>query len=263
MLTRSEIRSHISREKKRLATRLTSRHPLYCYFWRDIPFYVGRATGDRRPFSHLLEKADGSRKTTFIRTMLLGNKLPDVVLMYQTDSFEKICEMESFLIRFFGRVDYNDNGLYNTLLNHSKGGKAGGRTGPKHTAESREKIAAAKRGVKRGPLTAEWSRNMGHSRRGERNGMYGKVHPEKGRRNPNHPNLKTWTLVDPAGQLHTTTSLKAFCRDTFGSYGQATGLRKSLTTGEPIKRGVCQGWRVVGRQMCEKLPLHGLPDKRN
>lgn len=47
-------------------------------------------------------------------------------------------------------------------------------TGKKRTAETKQKIASSKIGVKRMAFSLEWRRNMGCP--GERNGMYGKHH---------------------------------------------------------------------------------------
>jgi group I intron endonuclease len=108
----------------------------------DQVFYIGISTNMRRPFER-------DKRSDHWRSIV--NKYGfDVQIIVQDVSWEEAKSWETYLIRLLGRKDFNQG----HLVNKTDGGEGmlgnGGVNNPwygrKHTAETKAKIAAARKG---------------------------------------------------------------------------------------------------------------------
>lgn len=109
----------------------------------NIPFYVGKGTGDRAN-SHLkkYDNHNNYKKNKIISIRKQGLE-PIVNIIFECDSEGEAWQREIEEISKYGRKNIDDNGI---LTNRSKGG-AGGDTSMCFTDETRKKLKAKSTGI--------------------------------------------------------------------------------------------------------------------
>ena len=113
------------------------KHYVYGHFKpsETIPFYIGKGVGNR---AH-------SPKSRSIQWKNITNKYGlEVKILYDGLTNEQAIEYERRLIKEYGRLDLGTG----NLINHTDGGE-GGSFGRIFTEQTRRKISASKKGVKR------------------------------------------------------------------------------------------------------------------
>lgn len=142
---------------------LTEKIQIYQHIRLDTNeiFYIGIGI-NRRPFT----KSNRNKHWNNIVSKY-GYR---VEIITTCDSWEEACQIEKYLIKYYGRRDLG----FGSLVNMTDGGD--GMLGFNHSEETKEKLREANLGIKR---TEETKLKIGESIKGENHPMYGRKHSEE------------------------------------------------------------------------------------
>lgn len=155
----------------------------YVYIYKDpittIPFYVGKGKGDRYTY-HLKETKENyknKRKYDKIQSILNQNLKPIIEFHSYYDDEDHAYDAEEILIKKYGRIDLDENGILTNIAMNSKPSSATlkGKTweeiyGVKGVKIRREKASKALKGRIQ---TEEWKRKNSESKKGK---TYEEIH---------------------------------------------------------------------------------------
>lgn len=144
----------------------------------DIPFYVGKGSGDRY-LKHLYENYNNTEnKKKYAVIVGLHNKgiEPAINIVKYFDDEVEAYEYEESLIRYYGRRDIDDNGVLTNICSDNRPPSAKGRsnTPSKETRQIWSKQRKGKPSPHKGKKRPELQ--------GNNNGFYGKEHSEETRK---------------------------------------------------------------------------------
>lgn len=108
--------------------------------------------------------------------------------------------------------------------------------GHQHSEETKKKIAIANTGIHVGKIVSEETREkLSKARKGKPCPMRGKKHKPESIEKMKWAQVKTYTLIDPAGAFHTMTNLKDFCERMNLNYSSIHQVAAG-------RRNGCNGW---------------------
>ncbi len=143
---------------------------------RNIPRYIGFGHGNRA-YSHLIK----THNKTFAGWLnnLKNKSLSPIIIKENVKSKAEAKLLEIFWISIYGRVDKNTG----CLFNHTDGGVGGIGRIYNHSAETKAKMSATRKGKQTWIVgkthTEETKQQMKESRKGSGNSFYGKTHSEE------------------------------------------------------------------------------------
>ena len=110
-----------------------------------LPFYIGKGKNNRAKDHLFLRKNDSynKRKKGIIKKLLNENLKIDIEYYFKNLSNKKACQKEKELIKKYGRIGFEEDGI---LTNLTKGGE-GGDTSMFFTEETRKKLKENSSGV--------------------------------------------------------------------------------------------------------------------
>lgn len=156
----------------------------------DQPFYIGKGQG-KRAFVHATENCKYNRfKNNIIDAIRKKGLEHGVIILREFTDEQEAFNFEIETIAKYGRRKLDEGGI---LANRTLGGE--GSTGYKFTEDQRKNISSSRIGAKdsddtrkkksesaKKPKSAEHAKNISKSKTGEKNPMYGKDSPFKGKR---------------------------------------------------------------------------------
>lgn len=143
-------------------------------------FYIGKGSGDRcyRHLKETTENTDNVRKHKRICQIVSDGLRPVITIIKDGLCENSAYEMEERLIRHYGRLGLDDDGV---LLNICVNNRPPDNTGRRHSEETRKKLRDAKRGNKNPMFGKETSEETKAKLReklgGENNPFFRKQHP--------------------------------------------------------------------------------------
>lgn len=228
----------------------------YVYYDPDsnLPFYVGKGK-DKRDISHL-KCTHNKRLSRKIEQLKNDGKIPSIIRVVENVSNEVAIKTEIELIRKWGRLGLDENGV---LMNYTLGGE--GALGRRRSKESIEKGASKQRGIPR-PHTRrvisiatkeamnrpEMKAYISSKRKGiacpEETKKKLSIFFKEARKGANNPAAKTWMVVSPNGTSTVTSDLRGFCQINSISY---VGLKSSYRANRPAQAGKSKGWQLFAQ----------------
>jgi len=226
----------------------------------NLPFYVGKGKDDRVYF-HLSEKSraksDNERKFNKIQKIKKDGYNPEVKIVKYFDNEEDAYDYEENLIKKYGRIRYEENGILTNICESSRPPKLQGRTyqeiyGDKWEEQIQKRLKTKEERGNYGGVrnhTEETKRKISAKVSGKNNPSYGIPCSEEKKRKISDkakqryskgflsPSAKRWKLVSPEGQEYTIVGeLKKFCKLHNISYATMSAAVKYNRTG-PRRNG--------------------------
>jgi len=225
----------------------------------NLPFYVGKGKNDRVYF-HLSEKSraksDNERKFNKIQKIRECGYEPEIKIVKYFDNEDDAYLYEEELIKKYGRIRYDENGILTNICESSRPPKLKGRTykeiyGDKWEEQIEKRKTAQINVGGYGPKkhTEETKRKISEKVAGKNNPSYGIPCSEERKRKISErakerfangflsPSAKTWKLISPCGEEFIITGkLKEFCKLHNISYATMCASIKYNRTG-PRKNG--------------------------
>lgn len=229
----------------------------FVYVYSDpmtgLPCYVGK--GQRSRDKAHLRGSHNKRLNRLIAEMREMSCEPVIERIADNLTCGEARTLEIETIAKYGRKGYEPGGL---LMNHTLGGE--GASGRVLSEESRQKLSASNRGLKRDVTACENIRRAtqaffdAHPEAGKAHGerLKGRpcpeqvkerlsVHFSEVRRGSGNPAAKRWVVTAPSGEVFETQELVVFCEERGLSY---VGLKASLRAGRPVQKGGSAGWAL-------------------
>lgn len=225
----------------------------------NLPFYVGKGKGNRVYF-HLSEKSraksENKRKYNKIQKIRKDGYEPEIKIVEYFENENDAYEYEEKLIKKYGRVKYNENGILTNICESSRPPKHKGRTyqeiyGDKweEQIEKRRNLQIKSGGYGPKKHTEETKRKISEKVSGKNNPSYGipcsedkkKKIGEKAKQRFaegfKSPSSKTFILTSPEGEeFKVSGELKKFCKLKNISYATMSAAIQYNRTG-PRKNG--------------------------
>jgi hypothetical protein len=135
---------------------------------RKLPFYIGKGK-NKRAYMHLnekLEKTDNKRKWHRIHKIRIAGFEPVICKIIENVNETYALEIEKSIIRIFGRIGFEENGI---LTNLTEGGD--GISGHRHSKISKIKMSNSKKGKKRQPTSNETKNKISESNKGKKHNI--------------------------------------------------------------------------------------------
>lgn len=230
----------------------------------DEPCYVGK--GQRNRDKAHLRGSHNKRLNKLIQEMRIDGYEPRIMRIADGLTCGEARTLEIETIAKYGRKGYEPGGL---LMNHTLGGE--GASGRILSEESRKKLSASNRGLKRGAESCENIRRAtqaffdahpeagkAHSKRlkgrpcPEQVKQRLSVHFSEVRKGAGNPVAKKWIVTSPTGEVFETDALVQFCDERSLSY---VGLKAAMRASRPVQKGGSAGWSLIcqGPQSIEHL----------
>ena len=204
---------------------------VYAYLRKDgTPYYIGKGSGKRAWSKH--------------HSVPVPNSKTKIVIAEENLTELGSLALERRMIRWYGRKD-NATGILRNRTDGGDGANGGicsvetrkklseaskgckGRKGHKHLEETKKKLSEAAKGQF---FSAETRKKMSESAKGRirseetRNklseALKGRICSEEHKLKMSEVKSKTWTLIDPNGNILTIKNLAKFCRE--NNLGQAS-----------------------------------------
>lgn len=226
----------------------------------NLPFYVGKGKSGRVYF-HLSEKSraksDNERKFNKIQKIRKEGYEPEVKIVKYFDDEEDAYDYEEVLIKKYGRIRYEENGILTNICESSRPPILKGRTyqeiyGDRWEEQIQKRLKTKKERGNYGGVknhTEETKKKISDKVSGKNNPSYGVPCSEERKRKISEkakqrfadgvisPTAKTWKLVSPEGKEYIINGkLKEFCKEHNISYATMTAAIKYNRTG-PRKNG--------------------------
>ena len=225
----------------------------------NLPFYVGKGKNDRVYF-HLSEKSrassDNQRKFNKIQKIREEGYEPEIKIVKYFDNEDDAYFYEESLIKQYGRIRYDENGILTNICESSRPPTHKGKTyqqiyGDKweEQIEKRRKAQLDVGGYGPKKHSEETKRKISEKVAGKNNPSYGvpcseerkrKIREKAKERYENgfkSPSAKTWKLLSPEGKEYIVNGeLKKFCKLYNISYATMCAAIKYNRTG-PRKNG--------------------------
>jgi len=226
----------------------------------NLPFYVGKGKDDRVYF-HLSEKSraksDNKRKFNKIQKIKKDGYNPEVKIVKYFDNEEDAYDYEENLIKKYGRIRYEEDGILTNICESSRPPKLQGRTyqeiyGDKWEEQIQKRLKTKEERGNYGGVrnhTEETKRKISAKVAGKNNPSYGipcseerkrKISEKAKQRYSNGftpPSAKTWKLISPEGKEYIIIGeLKKFCKLHNISYATMSAAVKYNRTG-PRRNG--------------------------
>jgi len=225
----------------------------------NLPFYVGKGKNDRIYF-HLSEKSrarsDNQRKFNKIQKIRERGYEPEIKILKYFDNEDDAYLYEESLIKQYGRIRHDENGILTNICDSSRPPKLKGKTYQEIYGDNWEEQVEKRRTLQieaggYGPKkhTKETKRKISEKVAGKNNPSYGvpcskerkrKISDKAKQRYSNGfipPSAKTWKLISPEGKEYIIIGeLKKFCKLHGISYATMCAAIKYNRTG-PRRNG--------------------------
>lgn len=223
----------------------------------NLPFYVGKGKNNRVYF-HLSEKSraksDNERKYNKIQKMREEGYEPEIKIVKYFENEEDSYLYEEELIKKYGRIRYDENGILTNICESSRPPALKGKTYQEiygdrweEEIEKRRKIQLERGGFGPKKHSDETKKKISEKTSGKNNPRYGAELSEetknkiRNNRKPvcgiNNPNSKTWKLISPQKQEYIIIGgLQGFCKTQNISFATMSAAIKYNRKG-PRKNG--------------------------
>jgi len=225
----------------------------------NLPFYVGKGKNDRVYF-HLSEKSrarsDNQKKFNKIQKIREEGYEPEIKIVKYFDNEDSAYLYEESLIKQYGRIRYDEDGILTNICESSRPPKLKGKTYQEIYGDNWEEQVEKRRTLQieaggYGPKkhTKETKRKISEKVAGKNNPSYGvpcseerkrKISDKAKQRYSNGftpPSAKTWKLISPEGKEYIIIGeLKKFCKSHNISYATMCAAIKYNRTG-PRRNG--------------------------
>ena len=225
----------------------------------NLPFYVGKGKNNRVYF-HLSEKSraksDNERKYNKIQKIRKEGYEPDIKIVKYFENEDDAYDYEEQLIKKYGRIRYDVNGILTNICESSRPPKHKGRTYQEIYGDKWEEQIEKRRNLQievggYGPKkhTEETKRKISEKVAGKNNPSYGIPCSEDRKRKISEkakqrfadgfksPSAKTFILTSPEGEeFEVSGELKMFCKLKNISYATMSAAIQYNRTG-PRKNG--------------------------
>jgi len=222
----------------------------------NLPFYIGKGLKkNERHLDHFNESIDKtSNRHKFYKIKYLkstGLEVPVQILVDDIFNEDTAYQIESLLIKKFGRENIDEGGvLTNICLDNKPPSVKGRKQTAEHIAKRASSYSNTCRTVGRKPHSEETKRKI--ARPGKLNGFYNKTHSDKVKQDHsnrmvgNKNNSKTYIFTSPAGRDYIVVGeFYKFCNTHKLSIGT---MEKQLRTKKIPVAGRCAGWKVTKKE---------------